>query len=195
MLSRMNRVSTLKLLFYRFGILLTVMRLFVCLAFPLLRTGGKDKTMKTPIEFDYDLWTTKDGKCMVRVKSTGETCEVSREAFRVLRAEEKRLRRSYTAAASDGDEAHPILSLNVLPEDSEKSPSWLTDHADFTDEVLTKMVIQEFRATLNSIHCAVFDQCLLGDKTIRAFAEEYGLRRSTVWNIANSLRKNFKKIM
>ena len=53
-LSRMNRVSTLKLLFYRFGILLTVMRLFVCLAFPLLRTGGKDKTMKTPIEFDYE---------------------------------------------------------------------------------------------------------------------------------------------
>ena len=77
--------------------------------------------MKTPIEFDYDLWTTKDGKCMVRVKSTGETCEVSRETFRVLRAEEKRLRRSYTAAASDGDEAHPILSLNVLPEDSENS--------------------------------------------------------------------------
>jgi hypothetical protein len=191
----MNRVSTLKLLFYRFGILLTVMRLFVCLVFPLLRTGGKDKTMKTPIEFDYDLWTTKDGKCMVRVKSTGETCEVSRETFRVLRAEEKRLRRSYTAAASDGDEAHPILSLNVLPEDSEKSPSWLTDHEDFTDEVLTKMVIQEFRATLNSIHCAVFDQCLLGDKTIRAFAEEYGLRRSTVWDIANSLRKNFKKIL
>ena len=171
------------------------MRFFVCLVFLLLRTGGKDKTMKTPIEFDYDLWTTKDGKCMVRVKSTGETCEVSREAFQVLRAEEKRLRRSYTAAASDGDEAHPILSLNVLPEDSEKSPSWLTDHADFTDEVLTKMVIQEFRATLNSIHCAVFDQCLLGDKTIRAFAEEYGLRRSTVWDIANSLRKNFKKIL
>ena len=162
------------------------MRLFVCLVFPRLRTGGKDKTMKTPIEFDYDLWTTKDGKCMVRVKSTGETCEVSRE---------KRLRRSYTAAASDGAEAHPILSLNVLPEDSEKSPSWLTDHEDFTDEVLTKMVIQEFRATLNSVHCAVFDQCLLGDKTIRAFAEEYGLRRSTVWDIANSLRKNFKKIL
>ena len=69
------------------------------------------------------------------------------------------------------------------------------DHEDFTDEVLTKMVIQEFRATLTSIHCAVFDQCLLGDKTIRAFAEEYGLRRSTVWDIANSLRKNFKKIL
>ena len=24
---------------------------------------------KTPVEFDYDLWTTEDGKCMVRVKA------------------------------------------------------------------------------------------------------------------------------
>ena len=107
----------------------------------------------------------------------------------------KRLRRSYAAVASDGDEVLPVLSLNVLPEDSEKSPSWLTDHEDFTDEVLTRLVIQEFRATLSSIHCTIFDQCLLGDKTIRAFAEEYGLRRSTVWDITNSLRKKIKKYL
>ena len=150
---------------------------------------------RTPIEFDYDLWTTKDGKNMVRVKTTGEICEVSRETFRVLRAEEKRMRRSYTAPASAGNEMLPVLSLNVIPDDNEKSPSWLADHEDFTDEVLTRLVIQEFRATLSSIQCAIFDQCLLGDKTIRAFAEEYGLRRSTVWDIANSLRTNFKKIL
>ena len=50
---------------------LTVMRLFCCPSFPLLYTGGKDKTMKTPktpLEFDYDLWTTEDGTCMVRIK-------------------------------------------------------------------------------------------------------------------------------
>ena len=51
------------------------------------------KTPKTPIEFDYDLWTTEDGKCMVRVKSTGEVTEVDRKVMRILRAEEKRLRR------------------------------------------------------------------------------------------------------
>lgn len=179
--------------------MLTVMRLYVCLALPPLRTGGKDKTMKripkTPVEFDYDLWTTEDGKRMVRVKATGEICEVNRETFRVLRAEEKRMRRSYTPPASAGDEMLPVLSLNVIPDDNEKSPSWLADREDFTDEVLTKLVIQEFKATLSSIHCAIFDQCLLGDKTIRAFAEEYGLRKSTVWDIANSLREKFKKIL
>ena len=49
------------------------------------------KTPKTPIEFDYDLWTTEDGKCMVRVKSTGEVTEVDRKVMKMLRAEEKRI--------------------------------------------------------------------------------------------------------
>ena len=52
------------------------------------------KTPKTPIAFDYDLWTTEDGKCMVRVKITGEVTEVDREVMKALRAEEKRIRRA-----------------------------------------------------------------------------------------------------
>ena len=183
---------------------LTVMRLFLSLVHPLLRASGKDKTMKripkTPVEFDYDLWTTEDGKCMVRVKATGETTEVDREVMKMLRNEEKKLRRSYdpsgSSASGDEEETQPstILSLDAVPEDDVKSSGgWLMEK-DFTDGVLTKLVIQDFRATLNSIHLAIFDQCLLGDKTIRAFAEEYGLRKSTVKDIANALRKNFKKI-
>ena len=184
---------------------LTVMRLFFSLVHPLLRANGKDKTMKripkTPIEFDYDLWISEDGKCMVRVKATGETTEVDREVMKMLRNEEKKLRRSYdpsgSSASGDEEETQPstILSLDAVPEDDVKSSGWLADKEDFTDGVLTKLVIQDFRATLNSIHLAIFDQCLLGDKTIRAFAEEYGLRKSTVWDIANALRKNFKKFL
>ena len=70
----------------------TVMRLFYCLTFPRLRASGKDKTMsipKTPVEFDYDLWTTEEGKCMVRIKATGEVTEVERSVMQVLRSEEK----------------------------------------------------------------------------------------------------------
>ena len=60
-----------------------------------LRFGnGLEETMKTPAEFDYDLWTAKDGKRMVRVKCTGEVCEVDEATFRFLRSEEKALRRS-----------------------------------------------------------------------------------------------------
>ena len=49
------------------------------------------KIPKTTIAFDYDLWTTEDGKCMVRVKRTGEVSEVDRKVMRILRAEEKRI--------------------------------------------------------------------------------------------------------
>ena len=70
------------------------MRLFFSLVHPLLRASGKDKTMKripkTPVEFDYDLWTTEDGKCMVRVKATGETTEVDREVMKMHSAMRKR---------------------------------------------------------------------------------------------------------
>lgn len=45
--------------------------------------------MKTPFDFDYDLWVSEDGKAMVGVKRTGETCEVSQETMRLFRGEEK----------------------------------------------------------------------------------------------------------
>ena len=53
---------------------------------------------KTPVEFDYDLWTTEDGKCMVRVKITGEVTEVDREVMKILRLEEKQMRRGVPQA-------------------------------------------------------------------------------------------------
>lgn len=107
--------------------------------------------MKTPIEFDYDLWTTEEGKCMVRVKLTGEVCEVSRETMRVLRNEEKKLRRSKTgvpiAGCEDEDETATLLSLDfVSVQDAEEmSPAWLEDPNDLEETVLTSVMEQEFR--------------------------------------------------
>ena len=92
------------------------MRLFCCLAFPRLRASGKDKTMsipKTPVEFDYDLWTTEEGKCMVRIKATGEITEVERSVMQVLRSEEKRLRRTISpeqGPSREGKTAPTVLS-------------------------------------------------------------------------------------
>ena len=41
------------------------------------------KTPKTPIEFDYDLWTTEDGKCIEQM------CEIlsisTKTGYRILR--------------------------------------------------------------------------------------------------------------
>ena len=90
---------------------------------------------KTPVEFDYDLWTTEDGKCMVRIKSTGEVTEVDREVMKALRAEEKWMRRKMTGAPVPGAEeaTATVLSLDFAPRPKRTSlitrpkrrrPSW-----------------------------------------------------------------------
>ena len=69
---------------------------------------------KTPVEFDYDLWTTEEGKCMVRIKATGEITEVERSVMQVLRSEEKRLRRTISpeqGPSREGKTAPTVLSL------------------------------------------------------------------------------------
>ena len=149
---------------------LTVMRLFFSLVHPLLRASGKDKTMKripkTPVEFDYDLWTTEDGKCMVRVKATGETTEVDREVMKALRNEEKKLRRSYdTGGASDcedSEDAQPstVLSLDAVPEDDVKASAWLESPEKMEEDIITGLLEQEFIRSLTKPQLDVYMNCI-----------------------------------
>ena len=112
------------------------------------------KTPKTPIEFDYDIWTTEDGKCMVRVKRTGEVSEVDRKVMRILRAEEKRIRRSYGSDNSSEDEdgaekiSDTVLSLDAMPEDDVKSAAWLADSRDCMEELITALKEKELLSIL-----------------------------------------------
>ena len=181
---------------------LTVMRLFFSLVHPLLRASGKDKTMKripkTPVEFDYDLWTTEDGKCMVRVKATGETTEVDREVMKTLRNEEKKLRRSYdtggTSDSEDGEETQPssVLSLDAVPEDEVNAPSWLADPHDFTNEVVTKMQEAEFMEQLTEREREVFLFCIQCGGSQQEYAASSGLSISRVCKLVAAIRKKAK---
>ena len=86
------------------------------------------KIPKTPKEFDYDLWTTEEGKYMVRVKATGEVTEVGREVMKALRAEEKRMRRSFAAESLDDEQVeggNTVLSLDALSSAKMSIPSLL----------------------------------------------------------------------
>ena len=53
---------------------------------------------------------------MVRVKQTGEVCEVSRETMKILRNEEKKLRRSRSGVPVSGceEEKTTLLSLDYV---------------------------------------------------------------------------------
>ena len=192
----MNRVFGL--CFIGMGFKLTVMRLYFCLVHPLLRASGKDKTMKTPIEFDYDLWTTEEGKCMVRVKLTGEVCEVSRETMRVLRNEEKKLRRSKTgvpiAGCKDEDETATLLSLDFvsMQEAEEMSPAWLEDPNDLEETVLTSVMEQEFRLLLSERQLEVYHYCLLGGMSMTDYSKACGIDVSTVFEAKRDVQKKAK---
>ena len=194
----MNRVFGL--CFIGMGFKLTVMRLYFCLVHPLLRASGKDKTMKTPIEFDYDLWTTEEGKCMVRVKLTGEVCEVSRETMRVLRNEEKKLRRSKTGVPIIGceeeDETATLLSLDfVSVQDAEEmSPAWLEDHNDMETSVMMQMLEEELRHSLTRVQLDIYLNCLLGGISYKDYADEKGVSYQSVQQAIILIRKKAQKI-
>ena len=150
---------------------------------------------KTPNEFDYDLWTTEDGKCMVRVKRTGEQCEVSRETFRILRAEEKKLRRSYIGTPTENDEisSNSILSLDMIPEDDVKDSSWLADPTNLESDVLTEIFIEEFCRTLPPVQAIFFRECLLNGQSICEFLQKYHVGRTTAWRWLKEYRERIKK--
>lgn len=173
---------------------------YFCFVHPLLRASGKDKAMKrtpkTPIEFDYDLWTTEDGKCMVRVKRTGEQCEVSRETFRILRNEEKKLRRSYAGTQNSEDEEQicPILSLDTIPEDDVKEASWLTDPHSLEGNVLAEIFIEEFCRTLSPVQAIFFRDCILNRQSVCEFSTKYNIHRATAWRWKKEIQEKLKKI-
>ena len=86
---------------------------------------------------------------MVRVKKTGEVSEVNRDVMRVLRAEEKRIRRSYGSDSTSEDEdsaeksSDSVLSLDAMPEDDVKSAAWLADSRDCMEELITALKEKE----------------------------------------------------
>jgi hypothetical protein len=145
----MNRVFAL--CFIGMGSQLTVMRLFLGLSIrcsaPAERTSN-ERIPKTPVEFDYDLWTTEDGKCMVRVKITGEVTEVDREVMKILRVEEKRVRRSYGTddvyADEPSDSTPTLLSLDAIPSEEREASAWLLDPSDFTKETAFNAGVSDF---------------------------------------------------
>lgn len=148
--------------------------------------------MKKLIDFEYDLWTTEDGRCMVRVRATREECEVDRETFRLLRAEEKRLRREQTPKKTDEAAKRP-LSLDII-DLNEEGTSWQADPRNLLEESILKQIIEQFHLQLTKRQMDVFEKCLLGGMSLRAYARERGCAFSTVRGIQEEIRKKFKKI-
>ena len=158
------------------------------------------KTPKTPIEFDYDLWTTEDGKCMVRVKITGEVTEVDRKIMRILRAEEKRLRRSKQGVPISGtegktaEERASVLSLSYVSYEGceDLEPYWLIDSSSMEESVMFWMSEKEFRATLTPKQLDIYLNCIIGGQSKIDYAAANNMQRQSVYNAVTLIMKKAK---
>ena len=192
-----------KHLIYRYGITRSPScGSFCCLVIPLLRTSGKDEAMKgipkTPVEFDYDLWTTEDGKCMVRIKSTGEVAEVDREVMKALRAEEKWMRRNMTGAPIPGAEeaTATVLSLDFVSiEGGENlSPAWLETDENIENDVTTRLREEELKRSLTAKQFEFYVECLMGEISVNEYAKRHNISAKAARDIKIGIQKKYKKI-
>lgn len=151
---------------------------------------------KTPVEFDYDLWTTEDGKCMVRVKATGEVTEVEQKIMKVLRAEEKRIRRSYQDV-DDNENAlsgnNTVLSLDALPDDEVKTAAWLADPQDGIKALETSLLESDFRRVLTEVQLSIYEACIKRGLTPTEYAKAHNMKRQSVSDTITLIRKKAKK--
>ena len=151
---------------------------------------------KTPLDFDYDLWTTEDGKCMVRIKATGEVTEVERTVMQALRLEEKRLRRASSSEQgpnTEGKSPPTVLSLDVLPEDVTGS-RWLVDTCDYAEEISTKLLEKSLRESLTPTQYGIYQACILNGISYKAYADKMGVSYQSVQNAIRLIQKKAKNI-
>lgn len=164
--------------------------------------SGKDREMKTPKEFGYDLWIAEDGRYMVRVKATREECAVSQAVFRKLRAEEKKLRREMDMHKSprpcieDSPAKVRLVSLDyVSASDDDLTAAWLIDPSDFEQDLLLRESIHELRAQLTERQLEVFERCMLGGMSTYTLAKEKQVDHKAIWKSLDQIRKKFQKIL
>ena len=159
--------------------------------------------MKKLIDFEYDLWTTEDGRCMVRVRFTKEECEVDRETFRLLRAEEKRLRRELSLpadvedlnpqAAMTQNIKHPLPLDDVdLDEESERA-SWYFDPHDEEKESIHRMAEKAFLDTLTPIQVKVYNLFLANGLSYKECSSICGVSYQAVQKSVRQIREKAKK--
>lgn len=160
------------------------------------RKGQDNEYPEDPVEFDYDLWTTEEGKCMVRIKATGEITEVERSVMQVLRSEEKRLRRTISpeqGPSREGKTAPTVLSLDMLPEDVADS-SWLADTYDYTEEISTKLLERSLRESLTPTQYGIYQACILNGISYKAYADRMDVSYQSVQNAIRLIQKKAKNI-
>lgn len=153
-------------------------------------------------DFDYDLWTSPDGKCFVRVRSTGEVSEISEETMKFLRAEEKRLFREQELKKNLNSDDLRIktkasicfpLSFDIYSDDENEDSVWLKSNENIEEDQADKENEKEFIEQLSDKQKEIFMCVLLGGETQAEFAKRKEIKIQSVNESIKYIRKKAKK--
>lgn len=161
-------------------------------------------------EFEYDLWTDKEGRHYARIKSSGEICEIDKDTMRFLRREEKRLQREkelkrlLTTDREEDDDLKderrraavffPLSLSDNQGEDERRESSWLECVGNVEETVITQVMVQTLFDHLSPQQKEVFICVIKGGETQQAFADRNGTSSRAVRNTIERIRKKAKKL-
>lgn len=157
--------------------------------------------MKTPREFDYDIWKDENGDYYVRIKRTGETARVSKEVVRELWMELYRMRKhreNNTITDENGNTHNRLLSLNssgtVRGEnrDSAEKDPWTVDKTDPFASVEFRLLEDEFLKCLTERQLEVYILRFKEQRTIPECARLNGMSVNAINRQIAAIRKKAK---
>lgn len=152
-------------------------------------------------DFDYDLWTSPDGKCFAKIRSTGEVCEISDETLRLLRREEKRIYRETELKKSlDSDNItdktkasimHP-LTFEISDDENNEDSSWLQSGENLEEEQIAKDMETQFSELLTDYQKEVFVCVMKNGESQESFASRHSITSRGVRRIIEKIQKKAK---
>ena len=139
---------------------------------------------------------------LVEMGATVEEYDVSHDltVMRILRAEEKRLRRSKQGVPISGtegktaEERASVLSLSYVSYEGceDLEPYWLIDSSSMEESVMFWMSEKEFRATLTPKQLDIYLNCIIGGQSKIDYAAANNMQRQSVYNAVTLIMKKAK---
>lgn len=160
--------------------------------------------MKTPIEFDYDLWTITENQVKtfyVRVKNTGKVSKVNFETMKFLRNEEKKYRRSIIPKEikiknKDGTDQKIEISILSLNTDNINSIEFfLVDKTDYEEIAMFNVLFDEIGKHLNPIQYEVFKKLVKEELPCLKIGNQLKINESNVRWYKKNIGNIYKKVL
>lgn len=159
---------------------------------------------QTPHSYDYMIWKVKENKYLVFLIRTNEFVFVNKEIARLLWSEEKQLAdEEYAHKLSRLEDSsvkpkeaikHPISLEYAMDRYGNKSiPYWMISSEDVEGEVFSTFMIGKLLEALTPVEQDILKNCLLKGQSIRTYALQIGMPKSTVSDCIKRIRKKCKK--